>query len=193
MLRYPNLKDHIFEYPLLSEHECDQIVSTLDGEDDWDTFVWYDSDHEHVDVDKQSRLKSTINHTVTDLIQPHINDELFKAFHSKYHDPNITTGGSFWENCSGIKFNRYSVGDYLSPHHDHIRDFFQGEFRGIPVTSVVGVLNDDFEGGEFVFWREHSVKIKKGHVLAFPALYLFPHEVTPVTSGVRYSWITWIV
>lgn len=193
MLRHPNLKDHIFDYPLLSEHECDQIVSTLDEADDWDTFVWYNSDHEHVDVDKQSHLKSTINHTVTDLIQPHINDELFNAFHSKYHDPDITTGESFWENCSGIKFNKYSVGDYLSPHHDHIRDFFQGQFRGIPVTSVVGVLNDDFEGGEFVFWREHSVKIKKGHVLAFPALYLFPHEVTPVTSGVRYSWITWIV
>ncbi len=193
MLRHPNLKDHIFDYPLLSEHECDQIVSTLDEADDWDTFVWYNSDHEHVDVDKQSHLKSTINHTVTDVIQPHINDELFNAFHSKYHDPDITTGESFWENCSGIKFNKYSVGDYLSPHHDHIRDFFQGQFRGIPVTSVVGVLNDDFEGGEFVFWREHSVKIKKGHVLAFPALYLFPHEVTPVTSGVRYSWITWIV
>ena len=193
MLRHPNLKDHIFDYPLLSEHECDQIVSTLDEADDWDTFVWYNSDHEHVDVDKQSQLKSTINHTVTDVIQPHINDELFNAFHSKYHDPDISTGESFCENCSGIKFNKYSVGDYLSPHNDHIRDFFQGQFRGIPVTSVVGVLNDDFEGGEFVFWREHSVKIKKGHVLAFPALYLFPHEVTPVTSGVRYSWITWIV
>ena len=98
MLKYPNLKDHIFDYPLLSEHECDQVVSTLDEADDWDTFVWYNSDHEHVDVDKQSQLKSTINHTVTDVIQPHINDELFNAFHSKYHDPDITTGESFWEN-----------------------------------------------------------------------------------------------
>jgi predicted 2-oxoglutarate/Fe(II)-dependent dioxygenase YbiX len=193
VLRHPNLKDHIFEYPLLSEHECDQIVTTLDEADNWDEFMWYSNDYEHVDVDKQSQLKSTINHTVTEVIQPHINNELFNAFHAKYHDSDITNGDSFWENCSGIKFNKYSVGDYLSPHHDHIRDFFEGQFRGIPVTSVVGVLNDDFEGGEFVFWREHSVKIKKGHVLAFPALYLFPHEVTPVTSGVRYSWITWIV
>jgi len=72
-------------------------------------------------------------------------------------------------------------------------NFFQGQFRGIPVTSVVGVLNDDFEGGEFRFWKEHTVNIKKGSVLVFPALYLFPHEVTPVTKGVRYSWISWIV
>ena len=68
------------------------------------------------------------------------------------------------------------VGDYLSPHYDHIQDFFQGQFRGIPVTSVVGV-RDDFEGGDFVFWEEHTVNIKRG-VLVFPALYLFPHEVT---------------
>ena len=192
-LRYPNLKDHIFEYPLLSEQECDKIISTLDSENDWDTFMWYGSDHQQVDVDKQSKMKSTVNHTVTEIIQPHINNELFSAFHTTYHDASITTGDSFWENCSGIKFNKYSEGDYLSPHHDHIRDFFEGNFRGIPVTSVVGVLNDDFEGGEFRFWKEHTVNIPKGHVVAFPALYLFPHEVTPVTKGVRYSWITWIV
>ena len=58
---------------------------------------------------------------------------------------------------------------------------------------MVGVLNDDFEGGDFVFWEEHTVNIKKGSVLVFPALYLFPHEVTPVTKGVRYSLIQWIV
>ena len=81
----------------------------------------------------------------------------------------------------------------MSPHHDHIRDFFEGQFRGIPVTSVIGTLNDDYEGGEFVFWGDYKVEIKKGSVLAFPSIYLFPHEVKPVTKGVRYSWISWIV
>ena len=151
VLKYPNLKDHIFEYDLLSDQECDQIVSLLDSRE-WGEFSWY-QDFEQVDIDKESN----------------------------------------WEACSGIKFNKYNVGDYLSPHYDHIRDFFEGQFRGIPVTSVVGVLNDDFEGGEFRFWKEHTVNIKKGSVLVFPALYLFPHEVTPVTKGVRYSWISWIV
>ena len=81
-LRYPNLKDHIFEYPLLSEQECDEIISTLDSENEWDTFMWYGSDHQQVDVDKQSKMKSTVNHTVTEIIQPHINNELFSAFHT---------------------------------------------------------------------------------------------------------------
>ena len=136
---------------------------------------------------------NTRNDAATEIIQPHISEELFHAFHEKYHDSSITTGDSFWENGSGIKFNKYNVGDYLSPHHDHIRDFFEGQFRGIPVTSVIGTLNDDYEGGEFVFWGDYKVEIKKGSVLAFPSIYLFPHEVKPVTKGVRYSWISWIV
>ena len=195
MLKYPNLKDHIFEYDLLSDHECDQIVSLLDSRE-WGEFSWY-QDFEQVDIDKNSNMKSTVTAPeAVDIIQPHVNDELFSAFHEKYNYYDIEddqTGGSFWEACSGIKFNKYDVGDYLSPHYDHIRDFFQGQFRGIPVTSVVGVLNDDFEGGEIRFWKEHTVNIKKGSVLVFPALYLFPHEVPPVTKGTRYSWIQWIV
>lgn len=195
MLKYPNLKDHIFEYDLLSDQECDQIVSLLDSRE-WGEFSWY-QDFEQVDIDKESNMKSTVTAPeAVNIIQPHINDELFNAFHEKYNYYDVEdnqTGGSFWEACSGIKFNKYDVGDYLSPHYDHIRDFFEGQFRGIPVTSVVGVLNDDFEGGEFRFWKEHTVNIKKGSVLVFPALYLFPHEVTPVTKGIRYSWIQWIV
>ena len=194
VLKYPNLKDHIFEYDLLSHQECDEIVSILDSRE-WGEFQWY-QDHEQIDLDKESKMKSTVDcPEATNIIQPHINDELFSAFHKKYNYYNVGPGGggSFWEACSGIKFNKYAVGDYLSPHYDHIRDFFQGQFRGIPVTSVVGVLNDDFEGGDFVFWEEHTVNIKKGSVLVFPALYLFPHEVTPVTKGIRYSWIQWIV
>ena len=191
-LKHPNLKDHIFEYDLLSDHECDQIISILD-DDKWHDFCWYNNSYEQTDVDKQSKMLSTRNDAATEIVQPHISDELFHAFHQKYHDKSITTGDSFWENGSGIKFNKYNVGDYLSPHHDHIRDFFEGQFRGIPVTSIVGTLNDDYEGGEFIFWGDHKVEIKKGSVLAFPSIYLFPHEVTPVTKGTRYSWISWIV
>ena len=50
-LKFPNLKDHIFEYPLLTEDECDQIVSTLDEENGWKDFMWYGSDYHQVDID----------------------------------------------------------------------------------------------------------------------------------------------
>ena len=135
VLKYPNLKDHIFEYDLLSHQECDEIVSHLDSRE-WGDFMWY-QDHEQVDLDKESKMKSTVNcPEASDIIQPHINDELHHAFHEKYNYYSVGSGGggSFWEASSGIKYNKYAVGDYLSPHYDHIRDFFQGQFRGIPVT-----------------------------------------------------------
>ena len=46
-LKYPNLKDHIFEYDLLSDQECDQIVSILDDHE-WRDFCWYNSNYEPV-------------------------------------------------------------------------------------------------------------------------------------------------
>ena len=92
-----------------------------------------------------------------------------------------------------MKFNKYSVGESIEPHHDHIHDMFDGKVRGIPTTSLIGVLNDDYEGGELLFWNEYRVDLKKGDVVAFPSVFLFPHEVTTVTGGIRYSWVTWCV
>ena len=68
-LRYPNLKDHIFEYDLLSHQECDEIVSILDSRE-WDDFMWY-QDQKHVDIDKDSKMKSTVDSPEsTAIIQP---------------------------------------------------------------------------------------------------------------------------
>jgi len=59
-------------------------------------------------------------------------------------------------------------------------------------VSVVMLLSDpsEFEGGEFQFQENESVKMKKGSVIAFPSF--LKHQVTPVTSGKRYSAVCWI-
>ena len=67
VLKYPNLKDHIFEYDLLSDQECDQIVSILDDHE-WRDFCWYNSNYEQVDIDKQSKMLSTRNDAATEII-----------------------------------------------------------------------------------------------------------------------------
>ena len=53
VIKYPNLKDHIFEYDLASHQECDEIVSHLDSRE-WGDFMWY-QDQEQVDLDKESK------------------------------------------------------------------------------------------------------------------------------------------
>jgi predicted 2-oxoglutarate/Fe(II)-dependent dioxygenase YbiX len=79
----------------------------------------------------------------------------------------------------------------MKTHHDHIQSLFDGERKGIPVLSIVGLLNDDFDGGEFVFFDEHKVNLKKGDILIFPSIFIFPHRVAKVTKGTRYSFVSW--
>jgi predicted 2-oxoglutarate/Fe(II)-dependent dioxygenase YbiX len=79
----------------------------------------------------------------------------------------------------------------MALHADHIHSMFDGERKGIPILSVLGVLNDDYEGGEFVLIDE-KIDLNKGDIIIFPSNFMYPHKVEPVTKGTRYSYISWI-
>jgi PKHD-type hydroxylase len=57
--------------------------------------------------------------------------------------------------------------------------------------SISILLNDDFKGGEleFDFQRGKNVLKSMGDIVVFPSF--LHHRVSPVTSGVRYSAVTW--
>ena len=59
-------------------------------------------------------------------------------------------------------------------------------------VSVVALLSDpaDFQGGELQFADGVAVDMKRGTIVAFPSF--SQHQVTPVTSGTRYSAVCWI-
>jgi len=59
--------------------------------------------------------------------------------------------------------------------------------------SMSCLLSDNFEGGELVMHlgKDEIVHMKKGDAVFFPSYYL--HKVSPVTSGIRYSLVTWFV
>jgi hypothetical protein len=60
--------------------------------------------------------------------------------------------------------------------------------------SLSLTLNDEFEGGEFVFFYGHKIyKLNKGDGIIFPSNFMYPHAVLPITSGVRYSIVTWFI
>lgn len=92
---------------------------------------------------------------------------------------------------STIRLNRYRSGQGMKKHIDNIHTIFDGKRKGVPIISVVGIIDDDFEGGEFVFNDEYEVKLKQGDILYFPSNFMFAHEVKPVTSGERFSFVTW--
>lgn len=88
---------------------------------------------------------------------------------------------------SGYEILRYKEGQFYIEHTDS----FKGRPRAVACSFA---LNDDYEGGEWGFFnRELVVKVPKGAAILFPANFMYPHEIIPVTKGVRFSLITWFV
>ena len=52
--------------------------------------------------------------------------------------------------------------------------------------AFIFYLNDDFKGGETIFYPECVIRPEKGSVLVFPPYWMFPHEGTPVIRGEKY-------
>jgi len=98
---------------------------------------------------------------------------------------------SGWNGYSELRFNKYDESTQMKLHCDHIHSMFDGQRKGIPVLSLLGVLNDDYEGGELIFWDDTEIELKGGSLLIFPSNFLYPHEVKPVKKGSRYSYVSW--
>lgn len=93
----------------------------------------------------------------------------------------------------------YGVGGHYIPHVDaetlltdelNLRVWEKTLDRDL---SIVYFLNDDFEGGELKFPDlDLSIKPKAGTLICFPSDHNYVHGVTPVTSGHRYTLVTWL-
>ena len=91
---------------------------------------------------------------------------------------------------SNPRLNKYPTGTFMRPHVDHIHTLFDGELKGIPVISMVGVLNDDYQGGDLIICGE-PYRLEPGQIIVWPSCFLYPHEVTEITEGTRYSFVSW--
>jgi len=94
---------------------------------------------------------------------------------------------------------RYGPGGHYIPHVD-AETLFTDDI-GIELwektldrdLSIVIFLNDDFNGGELVFPAlEVCVQPSAGTLVCFPSDHNFVHGVNPVTSGERFTLVTWL-
>ena len=92
---------------------------------------------------------------------------------------------------TAFRLNHYAEGGFMKNHVDNIYRS-HGQQYGYPHLTSLIFLNDDYEGGEFTLCGENLDK-DKGSAVVFPSNFMFPHEVKKVTSGVRYSIMTWIL
>jgi len=102
---------------------------------------------------------------------------------------------SFWTDYQAIskpRYNIYTEETQMHAHVDHIYSMFDGYLKGIPILSIVGVLNDSYEGGKFIMWDDFEIPFTTGSILLFPSTFLYPHRVNPIIKGTRYSFVSWV-
>ena len=195
---------------------CKSILSQIDNAD-WQQHVFYTDNGDYVNVSGDRELDiSYPNIAEHDYLLKRIWDVAYQYIAVDFKS-DVFQG---WGGYSYPRFNRYKEDRLMAKHCDHIHDLFEGKRKGIPILSLVGALNDDYEGGEiefprfnlkykpkanelllfpsgyeggeFVMFDDYVIELKQGDVLMFPSVFLYPHRVNPVTKGVRDTFVSWV-
>jgi predicted 2-oxoglutarate/Fe(II)-dependent dioxygenase YbiX len=98
------------------------------------------------------------------------------------------------KNIEPTQFLAYPVGGHYIEHNDS-ENFENGQWVRIAPRdiSILFYLNDNYTGGELEFTQLGlTIKPKTGMMIAFPSYKEFAHKVHPVTSGFRYSLVSWL-
>jgi predicted 2-oxoglutarate/Fe(II)-dependent dioxygenase YbiX len=106
--------------------------------------------------------------------------------HYKFKFPYLQTS-----NLKQISLLKYEVGGKYEIHTDH---YHQTERT---LTFILN-LNEDYEGGDFVFYNQDNtemkrIKCKASTCIMFPSNFQYPHRIEPITKGTRYSIVAWLI
>jgi len=192
-----NIEHYLFHKKnFLDEKYCENSINEL-NDCPWKKHEWYNynldlrdkisGDKEPEYIDHDVFLKNPSIMKINDFIIQNLQSTILEYIESLKFD-----WFDSWSGYSAIKFIRYYPGQTMQNHCDHINDLFDGARKGIPILTVIGVLNDDYEGGEIIMFEDKKIDTKTGDVLIFPSNFLYPHEVAPVSKGVRYSFVSWV-
>lgn len=83
---------------------------------------------------------------------------------------------------------RYGLGGHYKFHVD------DGPGMMRKYSSIL-MLNNDYAGGELQFQIDdkiETIKCEPGKLVIWPSNFMYPHAVTPLTKGVRYSIVAWM-
>jgi predicted 2-oxoglutarate/Fe(II)-dependent dioxygenase YbiX len=180
------LKNFIhIERGLIPKDTCRFVIDSIKNES-WNSHLWstdgtdfFSYPTKEIDV-----LEPTPD--LEDILNPLI------SLSVKYYNDFIGSEKVSQVTCfSPVRFNRYQKGQTMRIHCDHIKTLFEGEVRGIPVLSIIINFNDDYKGGDLIFWDDYKIDLGEGDVVVFPSLFLFPHRIEEVTENIRYSGVAW--
>jgi predicted 2-oxoglutarate/Fe(II)-dependent dioxygenase YbiX len=185
-----HLDAYIKVYDAIPKELCDATLASLQNKNIvWEQNTFYNN-HTRVVKTFSEEKEPDVSYETTS-----VNEELMRIVWESIH--KYITELNFhwfdgWAGFSQLRFNKYNESKLMAKHCDHINTMFDGERKGIPVLSIVGVLNDDYEGGEFVMFDDTTIELPKGSLLIFPSNFLYPHQVLPVTKGTRHAFVSWV-
>ena len=90
-----------------------------------------------------------------------------------------------------INLLKYEKGNFYIKHVDASSSLNR-------TISIIINLNEDYEGGDVLFFNPMTqmvyskADLKAGDMILFPSNFLYPHRVTTITKGCRYSIVTWL-
>ena len=183
------IEDYIYVENHIPVELCESLVDECNKKE-WKKHTW---NNYMTGTESSESTKELDVMACTQEQQNKITPYLVKAleeYQIKYSWPGEKTQPPWLSKFSPIRFNKYEVGNTMRTHYDNIHSIFDGKMKGIPIISIVGNLNEDYEGAEFML-RDKEIKLKTGDILLFPSGIVYPHTVKETTKGIRYSFVSW--
>ena len=140
---------------------------------------------------------------------------IYRELHPYIHIANRNAGWNFeWSRSESLQFTKYKLNQYYDWHCDswdkpydkkNINHPEHGKVRKLSMTCQL-TDGSEYEGGELEFdFRNYDPPMNeekrplvtareilpKGSIIVFPSFVW--HRVRPVTSGTRYSLVTWSI
>lgn len=162
----------------LSPEQCDQAVQDYEGLDVNEATMGVDGEEKNK-VNRDTKIRfAPPGYWLRTILEQHAM-EGNRACRWEYH---ITE-------TEQVQLAEYQENQHYSWHTDTFMLCGKPLDRKI---TVVALLNDEFEGGEFDvrLYREYQAPLGKGSILAFPSM--LEHRVRPVLSGIRRSATLWL-
>lgn len=182
-----DLQDYVYKIDdFLDQETCKSIVQKI-KKLKWEKHTYYDNKQGTM-ISYDNDLSVIFNSDIPEADT--INKKLSYALKIYLDNLNFKWYPSY-TNYSSIRFNRYDKDTLMKLHCDHIHTLFDGVNKGVPVLTMLGSINNNYKGGELVMFDQKVVELRAGNLLIFPSNFLFPHEVKPVISGTRYSYVSW--
>jgi len=177
-----DLHDYIIKYPeTLDSKTCKEIIKGQQNNFEVSSIL-KNGNIPEIRTDIRKCSDARINNDDEKIIFRKVGETINK-YCEELNIPFSVFGDQFKD--SGYDLLKYEEGEFYRRHTDDTAKYPRR-------FSMSIIVNDEFSGGDFVFFDTYKVKLGTGDCLVFPSNICFPHEVKEVKEGTRYSIVTWV-